>query len=248
MNLGETVLDALKFPFSNVGRAAGLLLLFLGSILIIPIVLAVGYIFRIIERTINGFNELPPFDEWGDMFRDGLKYIAVTIIYLIVPNILTFVLTNEMFFSIYSGGFQIGRLLIAVIGMLIALPFDLVYIMALGNMAHEDRFGAAFDFSKIFGLIGKIGWSKYILYVVVFAVIGFLVGIIVQFGTFLRISFGWEWGAVGIIISLLVQVYLVMYQGRYIGLIYRKGNLMVKNDEEIEGNFEVEENKDTGSA
>ena len=247
MNLGETVLDALKFPFSNVGRAFGLLLLFLGSILIIPIILAFGYIFRIIKQTINGSNDLPPFDEWDDMFGDGLKYIAVTIIYLIVPNILTFVLTNEMFFSIYSGGFQIGHLLITVMGMLIALPFDLVYIMALGNMAHEDRFGAAFDFSKIFGLIGKMGWPKYVLYVLIFAIIGSMLGIIANLGTFMQISFE-LWGALSIIISLLVQIYLVMYQGRYIGLICRKGILMAKNDEEIEGNFEVEENKDTGAA
>jgi len=237
----------LKFPFSNVGRATGLLLLFLGSILIIPIILALGYIFRIIDHTINGSNELPPFDEWGDMFRDGLKYIAVTIIYLIVPNILTFVLTNEMFFSIYSGGFQIGRLLITVIGMLIALPFDLVYIMALGNMAHEDRFEAAFDFNKIFELIGKMGWPKYVLYILIFAIIGSILGIIANLGTSMQISFGLGWAA-GIIISLLVQVYLVMYQGRYIGLIYRKGNLMAKNGEEFEGNFEVDENKGTGSA
>ena len=120
-------------------------------------------------------------------------------------------------------------------------------LMALGNMVHEDRFEAAFDFSKIFGLIGKMGWPKYILYILIFAIIGFLLGLISNLGSFMQISFG-LWGAVGIIISLLVQVYLVMYQGRYIGLIYRKGDLMAKDDEEIEGNFEVDENKDTGAA
>ena len=236
----------MKFPFSNVGRAFGLLLLFLGSIFIIPIILALGYIFRIIKHTINGSNELPPFGEWGDMFRDGLRYIAVTIIYLIVPNIVTFVLNSGILLSIYSGGFQSGHLLIAVIGLVVALPFDLVYIMALGNMVHEDRFEAAFDFSKIFGLIGKMGWPKYILYILIFAIIGFLLGLISNLGSFIQISFG-LWGAVGIIISLLVQVYLVIYQGRYIGLIYSKGNLMAKDNEEVEGSFEVEENRGTGA-
>lgn len=238
----------MKFPFSNVGRAFGLLLLFLGSILIIPIILALGYIFRIIKHTINGSNELPPFDEWGNMFTDGIKYLAATAIYLIVPNMLTFVLSAGVLASIYAGGPQINLILVSVIGLIFALPFDLVYIMALGNMVHEDRFGAAFDFSKIFGLIGKIGWSKYISYIVVFAVIGFLLGTIAQFGTFLRISFGWEWGAVGIIISLLVQVYLVMYQGRYIGLIYRKGSPMTNDSQETENNPKFRENKDIGTA
>ena len=123
----------MKFPFSNVGRAFGLLLLFLGSIFIIPIILALGYIFRIIEHTINGSNELPPFDEWGNMFTDGIKYLVATAIYLIVPNILTFVLFKGMLASIYTGGSQISLLLVSVIGLVVALPFDLVYIMALGN-------------------------------------------------------------------------------------------------------------------
>lgn len=248
MNLRDMILDALKFPFSNVSRSFGLLLLFVGSILIIPAIMAVGYILRVIEQTTHGSNELPPFDEWGKMFRDGLKYIAATIIYLIVPNILTFVLTNGILLSIYSGGFQIGYLLITVIGMLIALPFDLVYIMALGNMAHEDRFGAAFDFSKIFGLIGRIGWPKYISYVLVVTIIGVLVGMITEFGTFLRVSFGLGLGLIGIIIALLIQIYLSLYRGRYTGLIYRKGSLIAKDNEEIGNKSESDENQGTGTA
>ena len=237
----------MKFPFSNVGRAFGLLLLFLGSIIIIPIILALGYIFRIIEYTIKGSNELPPFGEWGNMFIDGIKYAVATAIYLIVPNILTFVLSAGILASIYAGDFQIS-LLTSVIGLVIALPFDLVYIMALGNMVHEDQFGAAFDFSKIFGLIRKIGWSKYISYIVVFAIIGFLLGIIAQLGTLMRISFGLGWGVIGIILTVLVEIYLIIYQGRYIGLVYRKGNFIAKNDGKFEDNSEFKENKDTGTA
>ena len=238
----------MKFPFSNVGRAFGLLLLFLGSIFIIPIILALGYIIRIIKQTINGSNELPPFGEWGNMFIDGIKYLIATAIYLIVPNILTFILSAGVLASIYAGGSQINLILVSAIGLIFALPFDLVYLMALANMVYEDRFGAAFDFGKIFGLIGKIGWSKYVSYIVVFAVIGFLLGIIALIGTFLRISFGWEWGAVGIIISLLVQAYLVIYQGRYIGLIYRKGNLISKDSDEFSENSELNQKEDTGTA
>ncbi len=247
MSMGDIVLDALKFPFSNVKRAAGLFLLFLGSVLIIPIIMALGYVFRIIEYTVNGSNELPPFDEWGNMFTNGLKYLVVTAVYLIVPNILTFIFSNGMLTSIYSGNFQMS-LLVSIIGLLAALPFDLVYIMALGNMAHENRLGAAFDFNKIFGLIGKIGWPKYILYILIFAIIGFILGTIAQFSAFLRISFGLEWGLIGILVSLLVEIYLVIYQGRYIGLIYRKGSYLAKYSHENEGNPEINEKQDTRTA
>jgi hypothetical protein len=160
---------------------------------------------------------------------------------------LTFVLSVGILASIYAGDFQIS-LLTSVIGLVIALPFDLVYIMAIGNMVHEDRFGAAFDFSKIFGLIRKIGWSKYISYIAVFAIIGFLLGIIAQLGTLMRISFGLGWGVIGIILTVLVEIYLIIYQGRYIGLVYRKGNFIAKNDGEFDDNSEFKENKDTGTA
>jgi len=245
MNLKEMILDALKFPFSNVNRYLGLLLLLLGSIFIIPAFMALGYIFRIIKFTINGSNELPPFDKLGDMFTDGLKYFAATAIYLIIPNILTFVLSRGMLTSIYSGNLEISTyLLTAVIGLVIALPFDLVYIMALGNMAHEDRFGAAFEFSKIFGLIGRIGWLKYFSYILIFTIIGLVFGTIAEFSTLLRISFGLGWGIIGIILTILIQIYLNLYRGRYVGLIYRKGFHLLQDGPESGDNLEAKENQD----
>ena len=88
MSIGTILSDSLKYPFTNIKRLIGFIILLLGSILIIPALCAMGYILRIIEYTTHGSNELPPFDEWGKMFKDGLKYIAVTMIFLIIPNIL----------------------------------------------------------------------------------------------------------------------------------------------------------------
>ncbi len=248
MNLGDTVLDALKFPFFNVSRSFGLFLLFVGIILIIPIIMAYGYILRIIKYTINGSNDLPPFDEWNEMFTDGLKYLVVTIIYLIIPNILTFLLFRGILTSIYSGNFQISAYLLATImGLVIALPFDLVYIMSLGNVAHKGRLGAAFEFSKIFRLIRGIGWSVYFVYILTFVIIELLLSQISSFGLYLRISFGLEGLFIGIILSILITVYLSLYRGRFIGLIYFKGSRFTENDPEIEDNLELEENRDVGT-
>jgi hypothetical protein len=155
MSIGVIISDSLKYPFSNIKRAFGLLLLFLGSFLIIPAFLALGYNIRIIKNTINGSNELPQFNEWGNMFTDGLKYFGVSLIFFIIPIILLFVI--PWILEMYFGIFQIANYLLSnVIGLLITLPFELVYIMAWGNMAHEGRFGAAFEFNRIFGFIGKI--------------------------------------------------------------------------------------------
>ena len=55
----------------------------IASILIVPIFLLYGYIFRIIKATLAGIDELPDFDEIGEMFVDGIKVFVVAIIYAI---------------------------------------------------------------------------------------------------------------------------------------------------------------------
>jgi hypothetical protein len=145
----------------------------------------------------------------------------------------------------YSGISQMGTYLLSnVIGLLITLPFDLVYIMALGNMAHEGRFGAAFEFNKIFGFIGKIGWPKYVFYILIFVIIELLLSSIPDFSAILQISLGFRWFIVDLILLIVILIYLSMYRGRFTGLIYREGHRSTKNSPEIENKSEVKENQD----
>ena len=60
-------------------------IIILGVILIIPIVdfIGLGYVLRIIKLTISGVDDLPEFDDLGDLFVDGLKVLVVSIVYLI---------------------------------------------------------------------------------------------------------------------------------------------------------------------
>ena len=89
MDYGEIVSNALKYPSNGLIKV-----LILGVILIIPIVnfIGWGYLLRIMKATFTGFNELPDFEEAGDLFIDGLKIfvifliaaIPVIIVYLII--------------------------------------------------------------------------------------------------------------------------------------------------------------------
>lgn len=247
MSIGTIISDSLKYPFSNIKRAFGLLLLFLGSILIIPAFLALGYNLRIIENTINGSNELPPFDEWGNMFIDGLRFFAVTLIFLIIPDILM-IYVIPWILATYFGIFQISNYLLSnIIGLLVTLPFNLAYIMALGNMAHEVRFGAAFEFNKIFGFIKRIGWPKYVMYIIVFALIDLLLSLIPDFSALLQISLGFKWFIVDLILLIGISIYLSMYRGRFIGLMYREGQPFLEDNQKIDANPGTEENKDIGT-
>lgn len=236
--------DSLKYPFTNINRALGLILLLLGSILIIPAVCAIGYILRIIENTSHGSNELPPFEEWGDMIMAGLKYIAATIIYLVIPYILMFTVFPGVITS-YSGGFSIEKFLLStIIGLVIFLPFRLVYIIALGNMAYERRFKAAFQFRKLKRFIEEIGWLKYFAYVLVFDLIGELFGLISTVAIYLEVPLGLTGLVIGAIVSVLISSYVSLYGARFIGLIYLKGQRSVKNDHEIESSTGIKEKQD----
>jgi hypothetical protein len=92
MDIGEIVSDSIKYPSSNWGKVLILGVIMIASILIVPIFLVYGYIFRIIKATLAGINELPDFDEIGDMFVDGLKIFVVAIVYAIPVWIITLVL------------------------------------------------------------------------------------------------------------------------------------------------------------
>lgn len=247
INLGGMISDSLKYPFTNIKRALGLLLLLLGSFLIIPVFLAMGYLLRIIDNTINGSNELPPFDEWGIMLGDGFRYIAAAIIYLIIPTVLM-ILVVPWIITMYSGGFLIERFLLSiVIGLILFIPFRLLNLIAMGNMAKEGRLGAAFEFRKLLEFISEIGWLKYLAYIVVFSIIGDLFELISNAASFLQISYGLAGFFIGIIVSTLISIYLSLYGARFTGLIYLEGQRFTEDRQKSDINLESGENQDIGT-
>ncbi|KUK00869.1 MAG: Uncharacterized protein XD44_1061, partial [Methanobacteriaceae archaeon 41_258] len=90
MKVGEIVGEALDYPGSDLNKVLILGILNLISFLIIPVFLVVGYNLRVLKATIAGFDELPDFDEWGDMLIDGLKVLVVGIVYMLIPIIIIF--------------------------------------------------------------------------------------------------------------------------------------------------------------
>jgi hypothetical protein len=131
-----------------------------------------GYFIRILKSTIVGIDELPEFDDWGDMFVDGLKVFVVYIIYLLIPLIVIFVgvfSTMASTAATNTGAFVPSTSLFAmlgvtgIIGLILSWIFGLFAYMAIANMALYDDIGAAFRFSEILDRIKMIGWGKYII-------------------------------------------------------------------------------------
>ncbi|HOK72223.1 MAG TPA: DUF4013 domain-containing protein [Methanothermobacter sp.] len=160
MNVGEIVGEALDYPGSNLKKVLTLGILIIISFLIIPIFLVYGYILRVIKATVAGFDELPDFDEWGDMLIDGLKVFVVAIVYMIIPVI---ILIASYFLAMSN---PIVALIGIVIGGILAIIFGLLLAIAIAHMAFNDSLGAAFSIGEILNVISEISWLKYIIWII----------------------------------------------------------------------------------
>jgi hypothetical protein len=220
MNIGDIVSDSIKYPTSDWTKVLILGVIFLTSFLIIPIFLAYGYVFRIIKATLAGLDELPEFDEIGEMFTDGLKIFLVSIVYAI-PVILVGLIVSFIFGStastttdVSAGMFwalMIGNLVYIIIGLIVGL----IAIMAIANMAYYDgELGAAFRFSEILDYISRIGWGKYLAIYIVVALIAFIVYFLAAFIGLLLLFFG-------IFLTLpLAGAFISMFGSRAIALLF----------------------------
>ncbi|HMK53593.1 MAG TPA: DUF4013 domain-containing protein [Methanobacteriaceae archaeon] len=221
MNFSQVFIDALRYPFTDINKFFIMIILSLGSFLIIPGIMALGYSLRIIECTITGSNELPDFKGTDKLLEAGIKFIAASIIYGIPTYIVIF---SSVIYGIRYGNPDLNMggpyymLILAIISFLVSIVFTL----ALVNMVVENKFGAAFNFKKIFGLIKNLGWGTYLSYLVVYAIIveilSFVVGLANPHLT--NISAMSFMGVFAI--SFLFNAYLLMFGGRFKGIIYLK--------------------------
>jgi hypothetical protein len=190
LDIGEIVNDAIRYPSTDWKKVIILGVLMIASVVIIPIFLVMGYGFRALKASIAGFDELPEFDEWGEMFVDGLKVFVVQIAYMIVPLIIIFAgtfgslamisptgaITDPTAFTGLLGG-------TVIIGVILAIILGLIETIAIAHMAYNDsELGAAFRFGEILNVISQIGWIDYIIWYIVIgliaAVIAFIAGLL----------------------------------------------------------------------
>lgn len=224
MNISDIVSDSVRYPSSNWKKVVILGILFIISFLIIPVFLVMGYVFRVLKASLAGLDELPEFDEWGEMFIDGIKIFVVEFVYFIIPAIvillgtwgaITSMIATQGVGSVAAPtallGLSGGAL---VVGIILAIIFGLVAVIAIANMAYYNgELGAAFRFSEILGIISQIGWVNYIIWYIVMMVIGFIGGIIASILNIIPL--------IGFVIAVLVVYpYLYMVFARSLALLF----------------------------
>lgn len=215
MDIGEIVSDAIKYPSQKWGK-----IIILGIILIIPIVnfIGLGYLFRVLKATFAGIDEVPEFDEAGELFVDGLKILVVGFVYAIPVTIIGAIIS--IIFGISAGSTASSFDMFAILAgslvyVIIAIIIGLIESIAIANMAlYEGELGAAFKFSEVMDRISAIGWGKYIIWYIVMillAIIAYLVAAGISIITF----------GIGIILVILVIApYISVFAARSLALLF----------------------------
>jgi hypothetical protein len=222
MNVVDNITESLKYPFNDWVK-----IVILAVITIIPIVnfISIGYYLRIIKSTLAGIDEIPEFDDVGELFIDGLKVLIVGIIYMIVPLILfllAFVFagpatTYSSTYLYYSmPAFTGVSFVFLFIGWLLSIIISIIAYMGIANMAYYDGdLGAALRFSEILDRIAAIGWGDYILWLIALWVTLIIAGVIIGVvGAILLLIL------IGILVFFLGEAYLMMFQGRSVALTF----------------------------
>lgn len=221
-----TLLPVVGVSLHNIGITGILLTIFFIISLIINLFI-LGYSFDIIRETISNINVLPEFSA-GENLIDGIKVFIITVIYYLIPLIITIVMafatgTVEKIMKIVLGTDVTNAMAIEIIFSFFAvllvglILFTLITTIAIARFAEKGNIGSAFEFSEIFNTISKIGWRNYIIWYVILLIILFVIFIVMGLINIIPI--------LGVIITLLFfYPYVIMLFTRATGLIYNEKN------------------------
>jgi hypothetical protein len=239
MNIPEIFLDASRYAASDWTKYVYLGILFIITDLIdrstsdglisaeISIILLIvwifllfvvaGYIFRIIEDSVDGQDKLPHFRNVKQLFAHGLKESWVVAIYLVVPSILFYLFTGfdtDLLNPHFDGVMPVRFLILSLV---IGATIFILLQGAILNMAyHKGRFRAAFYFREIFSRVKTVGIPKFIMVCI-------LTGIILMIlEPFLRDDLAHSLDYVGgTIIEFTLIPYLTILTSRFLGIMGR---------------------------
>jgi len=219
-NLNNSFAFARKL-FSDFGRLVILIVLD-----IIPIVnlIVTGYASRVLKES-PGADSPPKLENYGDLFIDGLKIVIASIIYMLIPLILIAAGFGSFLAAMVTGGgpnFMWGGftpaymgllggtgVVLVLVGLLVAFVMLILLAAGIAHMIKTGKFGKAFAFGEILGIIGKIGWGKYLAWLILIVVLAAIVGAIAGAIPYV----GW-------IIAAIIGPALTVFYFRSLGLLY----------------------------
>lgn len=243
--------DALRYPLASEDRVstlviggvllavpllAALLPVLLGPLGLVAVVVTLpvsvvvqGYLVRVLRSAATGEPAAPSFTDWGTLFVDGLKLLAVSLVYslvVLVPTI-ALVVVGVGTFTVSGGtegatpptpnaALSAGVLLAFLAVTLLSVALSYVLPAALTNFALRDSLGAAFDL----GTIRQVAFTSDYL-------VGVLLGYVVG-GVLATLALGFSVVLVGIPALFYAQVVTYYCFGR--GFADARASMGVANE------------------
>lgn len=260
MNVLDMVKDAFKYPLKN--QKGFLLILIVNfiyvflskyvnfsentlsiSITIISFliyIILLGITISIIKTTLTKSTEISKIDI-KTIFLDGIKNLIVSIVYKLIPLIITAVIaipigfysklftiinmtsniqdptSTEIFLQAIPESlrltFKIDTIFLIVLFFILVIIMSIFLLIAQVRLAETGSLMESFKINKIFHKISSIGWKNYIMFVIMMGIIIMILSLIVRM--IASVSLFIEPVLLSILGSFLI---LFIYHG--VGLIY----------------------------
>ncbi len=153
--------DPLMDPAFGIIASISVFLFILGTIVTI---FASIFIYGFMMRVYRG-GELA-LNNWGKMFVEGILALIILFIYMIPYTVVsTITVLGPMENMAYL---IIVAIIIPTILLIISM---MVGMMGVIKFAKEESFGAAFHFNELFSIIARIGWLRYLGYMILISLI-----------------------------------------------------------------------------
>jgi hypothetical protein len=237
MNLKQIIIDALRYSASDLklivllglvllladmagelswaGEMADELRLVLFSVVILLAIFEVGYVFRIVEETVQGSKKLPQFNKFRLMFSHGLKEILILIIYFSIPLFLFGMYFFNFLFSQDLNDVP-GESTIIFLGFLsLAAIISAFFPAVILHRAHNNgNFRSGFEFKKIYHKIRSVGLKRLIVvYLGIFVIVTIVEVVLADIISGSVLVLG------ELMPDLLIAPFLLIFTARVLGLI-----------------------------
>lgn len=174
----------------------------LGSFIsIIPVLnfLALGYFAVCINYGYHGRQEMPEWDNWADLFREGATVFLIMLVYILLPAAVSFIIAMLPVVGL-------------VLASILAFIFCMVMPMSIANYSRTHNFSDAFQLGEIFYYISRVINPYTLSYLIAVILLGVGAGIL---GTIPVIGF----------LGSVVLFYTGIIYANFIGFLYHQATV-----------------------
>jgi hypothetical protein len=213
MDFGNMIGESFEYAKDAVaGNYKKWLMLVIATILLgIPLF---GYLMKV----LRGDNPAPEVENWRTLFVEGIKYLAVALIYAIPLIIVGILVARAGVAGMMSGVLEelmtaFVMIAVGLVIMLILAIFIAVFaIIGVARLARTGSISEAFNFNAILVSIKKLGWGQYLIAFGILIISGFIMEIIANVLMIIPVLGG--------IICLFLIPPFALFIARYICLLY----------------------------